>query len=175
MVPLFLQVLIFYSSCIVADLFFTALPNFDGLNNINYSFNLTAQNFSLDMQSFNDIQHMLQNYSYLFELNTAGEIPLRCSLAKEEIEVTELSPSYISANKDVITHEHTITDINIITGDYVDTRSTRSPEWFMTSFPQNHLKQAEVGRQLMITSGSENMYVSSMCLFAMVFISLINL
>ena len=124
---------------------------------------------------------MLQNYSYLFELNTAGEIPLRCSLAKEEIEVTELSPSYISANKDVITHEHTITDvdtitdINIITGDYVDTRSTRSPEWFMTSFPQNHVKQAEVGRQLMFTSGSENMYVSSMCLFAMVFISLINL
>ena len=165
----------------MVDLFLTALPNFDGLNNINYSFNLTALNFSLDMQSFNDIQHMLQNYSYLFELNSPGEIPLQCGLAEEEIEVTELSPSSITTNEDVITQEHTITDVNtitevdLITGDYDDTSINSHPEWFTTSFPQNRVKQAEVGKQLMFTSGSESMYVSSLCLFVMVFISLINL
>ena len=64
--------------------YFVEFPSFEDIYNIDYSadVNLTALNFSLDMQLLDDIRHKLNSYNLpfdLFVLDVNGESPIQCS------------------------------------------------------------------------------------------------
>ena len=64
--------------------YFVEFPSFEDIYNIDYSadVNMTALNFSLDMQLLDDIKHELNSYNLpfdLFVLDVNGESPIQCS------------------------------------------------------------------------------------------------